>query len=210
MDLDSLDTCVTDTLRIGAGILSDGRCFLDTEADPPMAEAYEWRQDTRLDHPLHGVSSGLSPMGPADGASKPEAATILLVDDDAVDVAAIRRAFRKLDIVNPIALARNGIEALEMLHGENDHAKLEAPLLILLDLNMPRMGGIEFLEELRADPELRRTLVFVMTTSAAEEDREHAYEYNIAGYVVKGRPGQTFLQSIAALESYWRMIELPD
>ena len=195
MDLDSLDTCVTDTLRIGAGILSDGRCFLDTEADPPMAEAYEWRQDTRLDHPLHGVSSGLSPMGPADGASKPEAATILLVDDD---------------IVNPIALARNGIEALEMLHGENDHAKLEAPLLILLDLNMPRMGGIEFLEELRADPELRRTLVFVMTTSAAEEDREHAYEYNIAGYVVKGRPGQTFLQSIAALESYWRMIELPD
>jgi CheY-like chemotaxis protein len=97
-----------------------------------------------------------------------------------------------------------------MPRGENDHAKLETPFLILLDLNMPRMGGIEFLKELRGDPELRRTLVFVMTTSAAEEDRERAYEYNVAGYVLKDRPRQTFVQSIAALESYWRTIELPD
>jgi len=149
-------------------------------------------------------------MGRRDGAPKPETATILLVDDDAIDVAAIRRAFRKLEIVNPIAVARNGIEALDMLRGENGQAKLETPFLILLDLNMPRMGGIEFLKELRADLELRRTLVFVMTTSAAEDDRERAYEYNVAGYVLKDRPGQTFLQSIAALESYWSAIELPD
>jgi len=80
---------------------------------------------------------------------------------------------------------------------------------VLLDLNMPRMGGIEFLAELRADPSLRRTIVFVMTTSAAEEDRLRAYEKNIAGYVVKHRLGQSFLESISMLEHYWRVIEFP-
>lgn len=205
MDLNSLNICLTNTLRIGAGIRSDRFCFLEMDRELPVSDAHEWLQETRLE-----AFAGLSPMGPRDGTSKPDAATILLVDDDAIDVDAIRRAFRKLEIVNPIAVARNGIEALEMPRGENDHAKLETPFLILLDLNMPRMGGIEFLKELRGDPELRRTLVFVMTTSAAEEDRERAYEYNVAGYVLKDRPRQTFVQSIAALESYWRTIELPD
>jgi CheY-like chemotaxis protein len=136
--------------------------------------------------------------------------TVLLVDDDTVDVVAIRRSFWQLKIANPLIVARNGIEALDILRGDNGHEKLEAPYLILLDLNMPRMGGIEFLDELRRDPVLRRTLVFVMTTSAADEDRECAYEKNIAGYVVKPVSGEGFTAAISALESYWRAIEFPD
>lgn len=136
-------------------------------------------------------------------------ATILLVDDDKVDAMAVKRSFRELKIGNPIVEARNGIEALDKLRGENGQEKVTAPLLILLDLNMPRMGGLEFLTELRGDPNLRRHLVFVMTTSSAEEDRIRAYDQNVAGYVLKHRPGQTFLEAMSMIEHYWRVIEFP-
>jgi CheY-like chemotaxis protein len=135
--------------------------------------------------------------------------TILLVDDDKVDTMAVRRSFRELNITNPVIATRNGIEALESLRGENGRDKVPTPCLVLLDLNMPRMGGIEFLDELRRDPSLHRTLVFVMTTSAAEEDRLRAYDKNVAGYVLKHRVGQSFLDSISMLEHYWRVVEFP-
>jgi len=141
---------------------------------------------------------------------KDNTVTILLVDDDKVDTMAVRRSFRELRIANPVIEARNGIEALECLRGENGHEKLLSPCLVLLDLNMPRMGGIEFLDELRSDPSLHCTLVFVLTTSAAEEDRMRAYDKNVAGYVLKHSPGQSFLDSIGMLEHYWRVIEFPD
>lgn len=134
---------------------------------------------------------------------------ILLVDDDKVDVMAVKRSFRELRIANPVIEARNGIEALEYLRGQNGREKIPSPCLVLLDLNMPRMGGIEFLEELRRDADLRGTLVFVMTTSAAEDDRTRAYQKNVAGYVLKHRPGQSFLEAISMLEHYWRVIEFP-
>jgi CheY-like chemotaxis protein len=140
---------------------------------------------------------------------KTDTVTILLVDDDKVDAMAVKRSFRALKIANPIIEAHDGIAALERLRGENGVEKLQPPYLVLLDLNMPRMGGIEFLDALRRDPELRATLVFVMTTSAAEEDRIRAYDKNIAGYILKHRPGQTFLESISMLEHYWRVIEFP-
>jgi CheY-like chemotaxis protein len=140
---------------------------------------------------------------------KRKALTILLVDDDKVDVMAVKRSFRELKIANPIIEAHNGIEALEYLRGLNGHQKVPSPCLVLLDLNMPRMGGAEFLDKLRHDEELRSTLVFVMTTSAAEEDRARAYDMNIAGYVLKHRPGQSFLEAISMLEHYWRVIEFP-
>jgi CheY-like chemotaxis protein len=133
--------------------------------------------------------------------------TILLVDDDKVDAMAVKRSFRELKIGNPVIEAHNGIEALQHLRGENGYEKVSEPLLILLDLNMPRMGGIEFLEELRRDPVLHSTLVFVMTTSAAEEDRRLAYQKNVAGYVLKNRLEQSFLEAIGMLEHYWRVIE---
>ena len=100
--------------------------------------------------------------------------TILLVDDDKVDTMAVKRSFRDLKIANPVIEAHNGIEALERLRGQNGYEKVPSPCLVLLDLNMPRMGGIEFLAELRLDPLLRHTLVFVMTTSEAEQDRMQA------------------------------------
>jgi CheY-like chemotaxis protein len=140
---------------------------------------------------------------------KSDTLTILLVDDDKVDVMAVKRSFRELKIANPVIEARNGIEALDYLRGTNGREKLSLPYLVLLDLNMPRMGGIEFLAELRADAELRSTLVFVMTTSAAEDDRARAYDKNVAGYVLKHQPGQSFIEAIRMLEHYWRVIEFP-
>jgi CheY-like chemotaxis protein len=80
----------------------------------------------------------------------------------------------------------------------------------MLDLNMPRMGGLEFLDELRADPGLGRSIVFVMTTSAAEEDRVRAYNKCIAGYVLKHSPAHTFLDAVTMLKHYWRIIEFPE
>jgi CheY-like chemotaxis protein len=136
--------------------------------------------------------------------------TILSVDDDKVDLMAIRRSFKQLNITNPIVEARNGLEALARLRGENGYPKVAHPRLVLLDLNMPRMGGIEFLRELRADPALSRTLVFVLTTSAAEEDKTNAYDMHVAGYLQKHRAGESFLDSIKMLQRYWRMVDFPD
>ena len=138
------------------------------------------------------------------------AVTILLVEDDKVDVMAIRRSFRDLKIANPLVEAGNGIEALERLRGENGYEKVASPCLVLLDLNMPRMNGLEFLDEVRSDPALRRTLIFVMTTSKADEDRARAYDKNVAGYVLKERAGEAFLDSIRMLNSYWLLVEFPD
>ena len=136
--------------------------------------------------------------------------TILIVDDDKVDVMAVQRSFRDLKIANPVVVASNGLEALDMLRGTNGHAKVPPPCLVMLDLNMPLMGGIEFLAELRRDPDLHRTVVFVMTTSTADEDRIKAYNHNVSGYVLKYRPGQTFLEAIGMLEAYWRVVVFPD
>jgi CheY-like chemotaxis protein len=135
--------------------------------------------------------------------------TILLVDDDKVDRMAIQRSFRSLKIANPVIEARDGVEALERLRGENGYESVPSPCLILLDLNMPRMSGIEFLRAVRADNALRRCLIFVMTTSAAEEDRMRAYDMNVAGFVLKDRSGQSFIEAISMLEHFWRVVEFP-
>jgi CheY-like chemotaxis protein len=136
--------------------------------------------------------------------------SILLVEDDALDVKAVKLALRELRIANPLYCAKDGIEALEMLRGENGLASNGIPYIILLDLNMPRMDGLEFLDELRADPELKRSVVIVMTTSAAEEDRVRAYDRHVAGYVLKHSTAHTFLQTVTMLDYFWRIIEFPD
>lgn len=135
---------------------------------------------------------------------------ILLIEDDEVDVMAVKRAFRELKIANPLTEAKDGIEALEILRGVNGYIMIPRPLIILLDLNMPRMGGMEFLDELRKDPDLHRCIVFIMTTSADEQDRVRAYDKNVAGYVLKHDPGRSFMDAIAMLQHYWRVVELPD
>jgi CheY-like chemotaxis protein len=135
-------------------------------------------------------------------------ATILLVDDDQVDALALTRAFRAKNIRNPIVRAKDGIEALELLRGEGRPA-IPAPYIILLDLNMPRMSGIEFLEELRTDAVLGGTVVFVLTTSGTEEDRKAAYRNHVAGYVQKSAAGEDFVDMVALLEQFWKIVELP-
>lgn len=135
---------------------------------------------------------------------------LLLVDDDEVDVQGLKRAFSKSRIGNPISVARDGIEALEILRGENGQTKLPKPHLIMLDLNMPRMNGLEFLEAIRADEDLKSALVFMITTSKTEEDKARAYGHNVAGYIVKQDPANTFMQAVSLLEHYWRIVEFPE
>lgn len=131
---------------------------------------------------------------------------ILLVEDDDVDVMNVRRAFERNKITNPLWVAGNGIEGLEMLRGKEMPSDRR---LILLDLNMPRMGGIEFLRELRADPALRPIPVVVLTTSDDERDKIEAYNFNVAGYLLKPVTFINFVEVMAALNKYWALVELP-
>jgi len=135
--------------------------------------------------------------------------TILLVEDDEVDVEIIVESFRRAHIANPIVVAADGIEALERLRGTAASAPIPRPNLILLDINMPRMDGHEFLAELRRDPKLHDSLVFMVTTSDAETDRYKAYTRHVAGYIVKTDAARTFLDAVAMLEHYWRVVEFP-
>lgn len=130
---------------------------------------------------------------------------VLLVEDDTIDAMTVRRAFRDLNVTNPLAHALNGEEALA--HLEND--LVERPCLILLDLNMPKMNGIEFLRELRKDPELRRISVFVLTTSDDDRDKVAAYDLNVAGYILKPVESLAFIEAVSTLGGYWSLIEMP-
>ena len=117
--------------------------------------------------------------------------TLLLVEDDDVDAEAIQRAFRQQRIANPFVLARDGVEALAMMR---DPAALKYPYVVLLDINLPRMNGLELLEAVRDDPALARTIVFVLTTSDRDEDKVAAYDHHVAGYILKSRAGADFLR----------------
>ncbi len=136
--------------------------------------------------------------------------TLLLVEDDELDVMGIQRAFKTLKISNPLVVARDGVEALEQLRGEGGKPRLARPYLILLDLNMPRMNGIEFLQELRKDEALHASVVFVLTTSNADEDIVRAYDQNVAGYIVKADPINSFMEALRLIDCYWTIVELPD
>ena len=131
---------------------------------------------------------------------------ILLVEDDEVDVMNVRRAFKANNIVNPLFVVENGVEALEKLRGGELPGERR---LILLDLNMPRMNGIEFLTELRRDPELAATPVVVLTTSNNDRDRVQAYDLNVAGYLVKPVTFADFAELMATLNKYWTLVEMP-
>lgn len=136
---------------------------------------------------------------------------ILLVEDDQVDVMNVQRAFKKGNITNPLYVAEDGLQALDMLRGHN-HLPPIVPVerrLILLDLNMPKMNGIEFLQALRADPQLRQTPVVVLTTSSADQDRVNAYNLNVAGYLLKPVTFNTFVNVMTTLNNYWALCEMP-
>jgi len=107
---------------------------------------------------------------------------------------------------NPLHIAKNGLEALDML----TNGKLNPlPKIILLDINMPKMGGIEFLQELRKNPELKSLSVFVMTTSNEESDIVAAYDLNVAGYILKPIAFESFVNTVSVLGHYWQLCVLP-
>lgn len=141
---------------------------------------------------------------------KKERLNILLVEDDDGDAKAVKRAFSREKIANQIVRAEDGIEALELLRGQNGKEKLPSPFIILVDLNMPRMGGIELIEEIRNDAELNKSIIFVLTTSKSEEDKVSSYELNVAGYIVKETAGRDFLELSKLIDNYWLLVELPE
>ena len=141
---------------------------------------------------------------------KDKMVNILLVEDDEVDVMNVQRAFKKNNITNPLYLAANGLEALSILRGSNKQTNL--PLerrIILLDLNMPKMNGIEFLRELRADEQLQSIPVIVLTTSNEDKDKVEAYKLNVAGYILKPVTFSNFVETVATMNKYWTLVEIP-
>lgn len=148
-----------------------------------------------------------SPQPPvADATTRDRCLNILLVDDDEVDVMNVKRAFAKAHITNPLYVAHDGLQALEQLRAGDFQCDRR---LVLLDLNMPRMNGIEFLRELRKDPVLHATPVVVLTTSDDERDKVDAYNLNVAGYLLKPVTFASFVEIMAALNKYWTLVELP-
>jgi CheY-like chemotaxis protein len=131
--------------------------------------------------------------------------TVLIVDDDDVDVMAFQRSFREHHLTNPIVIARDGMDALQLLR----EGTINRPYLIVLDLNMPRVNGIEFLDELRRDPVHGSAIVFALTTSNNERDRVACYERNVAGYVVKSTLSPDLKEFIALLTRFCSVVQMP-
>jgi len=137
---------------------------------------------------------------------------ILLVEDDVVDIKTVQRAFRENHIVNPLFTVGNGQEALEFLRHEGRHEDPQnnpRPGIILLDLNMPVMNGLEFLKAVKADHELRSIPVVVLTTSKEENDRVASYNLGIAGYIVKPVEFDKFVEAVRTINLYWTLCQLP-
>lgn len=154
-------------------------------------------------------SSGPSSQLENQGIEGTRAVNILLVEDDDVDARAIKRAFAKQKIINHIVHARDGIEALSILRGEDAENQVHAPYILLVDINMPRMDGIEFVRTIRKDPKLNNSVVFILTTSRMQKDIDMAYSLNIAGYILKDRVDIDFLNLLTMLDHYWKIVQFP-
>jgi len=129
----------------------------------------------------------------------------LLVEDDNVDVMTVRRALKDLQVASQLVPAGDGEEALDYLRN-NGNAK---PRIILLDLNMPKMNGTEFLKIVKADETLKKIPVIVLTTSSSEKDIVRSFELGAAGYMVKSVDYRKFIEIIRAIDLYWNLSELP-
>lgn len=130
---------------------------------------------------------------------------ILLVEDDDVDVMITQRALNELKVTNELIRAVDGEDALEHLRDNNDHK----PCVILLDLNMPRMNGFEFLKIAKADAALRKIPVVVLTTSDADEGIVESFDLGVAGYIVKPVSYKQFVEAMRTVNMYWTLSELP-
>lgn len=130
---------------------------------------------------------------------------ILLIEDDRVDVMTVKRALRELRITNELLVAGNGEEGLQLLRDPD----VKKPCIILLDLNMPKMNGIEFLSIVKKDDDLKRIPVVVLTTSKDEQDKLASFENSVAGYMIKPVDYTKFVETIRTIELYWTLNELP-
>ena len=135
-----------------------------------------------------------------------EVVNILVVEDDEIDVESLKRLFAKKEIKNPVYYAANGMEALAVMRGENNQTKVPKPFIVLLDINMPMMNGIEMLKELRSDDALKDTVVFILTTSPRDEDKATTYKLNVAGYFLK----RDIKELVNLLSLYWQLNEFPE
>ncbi|MBL4789097.1 MAG: response regulator [Kordiimonadaceae bacterium] len=141
--------------------------------------------------------------------AQPEKVSVLVVDDDDLDAMAVQRALKSVGLTNSYIRARDGIEALEFLRGKNGCEQIRKPLLVLLDINMPRLDGHGFLEEISKDIDLADTVVFVLTTSNDAMDREAIYEKRAAGYIIKSDLGSNYNDLAEMLKNYWNIVSLP-
>ena len=130
---------------------------------------------------------------------------ILLVEGDTVDVMTVKRAFVEIHVSNRVEVVGNGEEALKYLRDENN----EKPCIILLDLNMPRMNGIEFLEVAKHNDLLKMIPVVVLTTSKEEQDKVDSFKLSVAGYMIKPVDYQQFVEVMRTINIYWTLSELP-
>ena len=130
---------------------------------------------------------------------------ILLVEGDTVDVMTVKRAFVEIHVSNRVEVVGNGEEALKYLRDENN----EKPCIILLDLNMPRMNGIEFLEVAKQNEILKMIPVVVLTTSKEEQDKVDSFKLSVAGYMIKPVDYQQFVEAMRTINIYWTLSELP-
>lgn len=135
---------------------------------------------------------------------------LLLVEDNELDVQIFKRALRKAGLSYPLTVAHDGLEALSILRGEDGAASFSRPGIVLLDLNMPRMDGHEFLDVMRADPALTDLVVFVLTTSDALKDKNLAYKQHVAGYVLKSVSGLSVMSTIHMLHQFAQVVRLPN
>lgn len=131
---------------------------------------------------------------------------ILLVEDDTVDVLTTKRSLQEIHVTNTLHVAENGEKALEILQNP-DH---EHPCMILLDLNMPRMGGIEFLRVIKQDASFKRIPVVVLTTSSDEQDKIESFNLGVAGYMLKPVDYQQFVEVVKTINLYWTLSEIPN
>ena len=134
-----------------------------------------------------------------------ERVVILLVEDDIVDVMTVKRAFKELKVTNPLVVAANGEEALAYLKEE----KNKKPGIILLDLNMPKMNGLEFMEVAKKDEALKSIPIVVLTTSKEEQDKIHSFGLSVAGYMIKPVDYSQFVDVVKTINLYWTLSELP-
>ncbi len=131
---------------------------------------------------------------------------ILLVEDDEVDAMTVRRAFKELKVTNPLIQRNNGEAAIEYLRGCSHDA---TPCLIMLDLNMPVMNGIEFLQFVKQHPIWRRIPAVVLTTSEEEQDKIASFDLSVAGYMTKPVDYRRFVEAMRTIDAYWTLSEIP-